>query len=167
MRRCLLPIAVAVLLFAACGTEESDVAVGAEGHADTYSGNSEADDVSADSASDAQAGRRVPSEPDVFLDVSNQSFFDPEVQVVIRGETNTYVDASFPVEGQHHVVQFPLTLGVGTHRLTLSSDSGAVEKFTVDVTEDGPTYVFVNYWAEQGFPPYFQVGQSKQPFVRG
>lgn len=155
MRRRLLPVAVAVLLFAACGT------------ADTHPRTSEAHDVSVDTASDAQPGRTFPSEHDVFLDVSNQSFFDPDVQIVIRGGTNTYVDASFPVEGQHHVVQYPLTLGVGTHRLTLSSDSGAVEEFTVDVTEDGPTYVFVNYWAEQGFPPYFQAGQSKQPFGRG
>ena len=166
--KCWRLIAVVVFPLASCGADDSDVAVSAEREVGSRSVLQEPrGEDGVERPSDTQAGDRPSAEPDVYLDVSNQSFFDPDVHITIRGGAETYVDDSFPVEGQHHIVSYQLTLGAGTHHLTVSSDSGATEDLTVDVRDDGPTYVFLSYWADEGSRPWFDADQSRQPFAYG
>lgn len=156
-----------VVVLAACTTDNGDVAVSAERDVETPRVHDAQGEEHIERRSTTEASTTDAAETDVFLDVSNQSFFDPDVHITIRDESEAYVDASFPVEGQHHFVGYQLSLGVGTHRLTGTSDSGAIEELIIDVRDDGPRYVFITYWADEGTPPRFNSGQSAQPFGYG
>lgn len=103
----------------------------------------------------------------VFVDVSNQSFDDPDVHITMRVADLTPIDASFPVEGQHHWVGYQLRLAPGDHALEFTSDSGAAHTVEITVPDDAPVYVFTNYWADAETPPHFQSGVSDEPFAYG
>lgn len=103
----------------------------------------------------------------VFVDVSNQSFDDPDVHITMRLGDLVPVDASFPVEGQHHWVGHQLRLQPGDHLLEFTSDSGAVHALALVVPADAPVYITVSYWADAETPPKFQSSVSDEPFAYG
>lgn len=104
--------------------------------------------------------------PNVFVNVTNQSYDDPDVQVTITVDGEPFVDESFPVRGQHHVVGFELLLASGEHRLVATSDTGAEHEILV-VVSDGPVYVHVGYWASEDEEPHFDTLVSAEPFAYG
>jgi hypothetical protein len=85
----------------------------------------------------------------VFLYVTNQSFEDPVVRVVVDVEGQTVVDQAFDVCGQHNWVAFPLALPTGWHDLSISTHGDVVTRTRVDVPPSpGKRWVVVSYWTD-------------------
>lgn len=107
-----------------------------------------------------------PPPPPLTLYVSNQSFDDPNVSIVITIDGEVVVDQEFAVEGQHNWVAFAPHLDPGEHTLQATSSTGA--ELTVEFTlpEDEPRWAVVEYWhsAEEG-PTRFTFDISDEPLA--
>ena len=93
----------------------------------------------------ASAGQDADGAP-VTLEVSNQSFDDPSVELVIVIDGTVVVDQQFAVKDQHNWVTFELSLPAGDHELVATSDSGLEESFTFTTVEGEPRWLVLNYW---------------------
>jgi hypothetical protein len=112
--------------------------------------------------------RPTPPPPPLTLYVSNQSFEDANVHIIITVDEIVVVDQNFAVEGQHNWITFEPDLGPGEHTLTATSNTGA--ELTVEFsTEVGqPRWAVVDYWwyPEEG-PRAFTFGISDEPLAFG
>jgi hypothetical protein len=106
-------------------------------------------------------------DPNVFVNVTNQSYDDPDVHVTISVAAQVFVDQNFPVKGQHHVVEFELSLPPGEHQLEVTSDTGVEHLVPVSVSEDDPVYVHLAYWDIGDEEPYFHSAVGNEPFGYG
>lgn len=110
----------------------------------------------------------VPDETTVSLVVSNQSFERPDVHITVRSGGATYVDAVFPVRGQHHIVGYGLPLEPGAQALLISTDTGAEATLELEVPDDGRIYVNLSYWADAPEDAgWLSTSVSDKPFVYG
>jgi hypothetical protein len=91
-----------------------------------------------------------PTEADLVLWVSNQSFDDAEVRLTVTVDTVTVVDGDFHVEGQHNWIRFPLALRPGRHDIEAGSDSGARLAESFQVPRRGTRYAVIDHWTEDG-----------------
>ena len=87
---------------------------------------------------------------DLVLWVSNQSFDDETVTLVVEVDGVTVVDGDFAVEGQHNWIKFPLAMPAGEHELTAESDTGATLAETFRVPGDAPRHAVIDHWGEEG-----------------
>ncbi|MBE7323511.1 hypothetical protein IEQ44_02435 [Nocardioides sp. Y6] len=87
---------------------------------------------------------------DLVLWVSNQSFDDETVTLVVEVDGVTVVDGDFAVEGQHNWIKFPLAMPAGEHEITAESDTGATLTETFRVPGDAPRYAVIDHWGESG-----------------
>ncbi|MDP1821386.1 MAG: DUF6174 domain-containing protein [Acidimicrobiales bacterium] len=117
----------------------------------------------------------VPLEPAVIdrspvgfeLDVSNQSFGDPDVELTVLVDGQVIVDRSFQVEGQHTYVVYRVPLQPGTYDLRVSADSGAEHNRVLRLGPDR-RYVYVSYWGvDEASAEELSVLESDEPFGFG
>lgn len=153
-------VSIAVMLFACDG--RGDAAVVADSPV-----ASTATTLSTEASSELDRDATSSVEPNVFVDVTNQSFDDPDVHITLTFNGHAFVDQDFPVKGQHHVVGFALSLSPGEHQLVASSDTGAEHVVQVPVPDGSPVYVHVGYWASEDQAPEFDSLVQDGPFVYG
>ncbi len=87
---------------------------------------------------------------EVLLYVSNQSYEDPDIQIIITIDGEVVVDDRFPVGNQHNWVPHLLYLSPGEHRLRAESSTGATFDGTFDTVRGQPRWAVLNYWNESG-----------------
>lgn len=113
----------------------------------------------------------APVEPqpgEVKLWVSNQSFTDDPVSVIVRLDGIPIVSESFFVEGQHNWQSFLVGgLAPGEHTLTAESDTGVTTSWTFTLPEDEARWLVVDYWYEPGEADgrRFTFHESDEPVV--
>lgn len=101
-------------------------------------------------ATDAAVRLVGETEADLILYVSNQSFDDEEVRLIVTIDEVTVVDGDFHVEDQHNWVSFPLELPSGGHEVTAESDSGTTLRESFEVRRDRTSYAAIEHWTEDG-----------------
>ncbi|HST83880.1 MAG TPA: hypothetical protein VLL08_19255 [Kineosporiaceae bacterium] len=99
----------------------------------------------------------------VILWVSNQSFDDESVRITVRLDDRAVIDQDFDVEGQHNWISFPLVVGSGSHKLAVTSDSGAQRVDQLIIPKTGRRYAVVDYWREGRELPHFEFQASDTP----
>lgn len=103
-------------------------------------------------ATDAEVRLVERAEADLVLYVSNQSFDDEEVGLLVVVDGVTVVDGDFHVEDQHNWISFPLEMPPGGHEVTADSDSGATLRESFEVPRNKPRYAVIDYWTEDDSP---------------
>ena len=87
---------------------------------------------------------------EVLLYVSNQSYEDPDIQVIVTIDGEVVVDDQFSVDNQHNWVPHLLELSPGEHRLRAESSTGAIFDGTFKTLPGQPRWAVLNYWNESG-----------------
>ena len=91
--------------------------------------------------------RPATSTPAPFtLYVSNQSFADPTVNIVVAIDGVMVVDEDFPVEGQHNWKTFELDLSPGPHELHAEASTGVSFDARVALLDGEPEWAVLDYW---------------------
>ena len=153
--------ALVVLLLTACGGNE-EAAVRSEALRSPLTTASVTEPTQ---GADAPPGSA--DHPNVFVNVTNQSFDDPDVHITVSVAGQPFVDQNFPVMGQHHVVGFELSLAPGEHRLEVTSDTGVTRRVPVTVSAQQPVYVHLAYWDYEDEVPHFDALVRDEPFGYG
>lgn len=112
-----------------------------------------------------------PDDADLVLYVSNQSFEDDPVGVVVEVDGERLVDQDFAVEGQHTWVEFGLDLEAGEHTVVATSDTGARAEHTLVLPEGERRWAVLAYWyysddpstGHAGTPRSFTFTVSEEP----
>lgn len=99
-------------------------------------------------------------EADLFLFVSNQSFYHDRVPIEVTIDGATVVDQEFEVQGQHTWIQFPVALETRTVVVTATVASNPAANREVQVSETFPLnippgeqrWVTISYWASEPEP---------------
>lgn len=78
--------------------------------------------------------------------VSNQSFDDPDVDLVLTIDGTELVSESFPVEDQHTVTYVGVDAASGPHTVTVTSDTGATSTEAVDLLDGERRWIYITYW---------------------
>ncbi len=86
-----------------------------------------------------------PEQP-VVLQVSNQSFDDPEVRLSARLDGLPLFDHDFAVEDQHTTTLVGVDVAPGRHTLTVVSDSGAEVEQAFELPAGERRWLVVHYW---------------------
>lgn len=107
----------------------------------------------------------VPSGPTGTLQlfVSNQSFDDDTVGIVVTIDGRTVVDEDFEVGSQHNWVTFPLVLPAGPRVVQARSDTGITLQEEVTVPAGGTHYAVIDYWDYKGEPKRLTFRESAEP----
>lgn len=89
----------------------------------------------------------APQPGEVQLWVSNQSFADDAVTVMVRVDGIPVVSEVFLVEGQHNWQSWLLRgLAPGEHTVTAESDTGVTTSWTFTLPGDEPRWLVLDYW---------------------
>lgn len=113
----------------------------------------------------------APVEPhagEVKLWVSNQSFADDPVSMIVRLDGIPVVSEILFVEGQHNWQSFLIRgLAPGEHTVSAESDTGAVGSWTFVLPADAARWLVVEYWYDRDDPEgrRFTFHESDQPVV--
>lgn len=107
-----------------------------------------------------------PSTIPFHLDVSNQSFDEPEVRLRIFLDDSPIIDDNFPVRDQHHVVRHDLHLEPGNHQVRIVEPGTG---FTLDETFslNSEAWANVSYWGTSGNGPRLDWLFSREELVYG
>lgn len=99
------------------------------------------------------------------LTVSNQSFEDATIGVVVTIDGVVAVQQDFEVGGQHNFVSFDLDLEPGEHTLRATAETGATLTRTITLPASGdPRYGVLMYWFDRDDDePYFDWQFVKDP----
>ena len=87
---------------------------------------------------------------EVLLYVSNQSYEDPDIHVIVTIDGEVVVDDQFSVGNQHYWVPHLFDLSPGEHRLRAESSTGATFDGTFETLPGQPRWAVLNYWNESG-----------------
>ena len=99
----------------------------------------------------AGEARVEPQPGEVKLWVSNQSFADDPVSVILRVDGIPVVSERLFVEGQHNWQSFLIRrLATGEHTVTAESDTEVTMSWTFTLPDDEPRWLVVDYWYEPG-----------------
>ena len=99
--------------------------------------------------------------------VSNQSYDDPEVDLIVTVDGDVVIERSFAVEGQHTFVSYRLPLEPGDHRMVIRADTGATHERVISLGAER-RYLAVSYWGgDSSSPDAFSVDESDEPFGIG
>lgn len=107
-----------------------------------------------------------PADADLVLYVSNQSFDDSDVRLVVTVDGAVVVDDDFQVEGQHTWIEFNLAMPAGAHEVSATSDSGATLSETFQTPGTAPRYAVLDYWGE-GSSAEFSWSVHRKPVAFG
>lgn len=80
------------------------------------------------------------------LHVSNQSFADDPVTIMIRLDGKTVVDDEFYVLSQHNWITFELPVASGDHELRMTSSIGVEQTASIAMPAEGALWAVVDYW---------------------
>lgn len=111
----------------------------------------------------------VPAEPGpdtvaFHLDVTNQSFDEPEVRLRIVLDGRAIIDGVFPVEHQHHVVRHDFHLDPGSHDI-LVTEPGTRFELARSFTLRDEAWANVSYWGSSGNGPRLDWQFSREELV--
>lgn len=95
----------------------------------------------------------APPPPPFTLHVSNQSFEDSIVGIVVTIDDTIIIDQEFDVEGQHNWISFEPDVGPGQHTLTAVSSTGAEFATEFTLPESGSRFAVLDYWFYPGEGP--------------
>lgn len=87
---------------------------------------------------------------EVMLHVSNQSFEDDEVDIIVTLDGEPIVDREFDVGNQHNWIPFRIRLAPGEHTLEASSSTGATISTEFEAADSSIRYAVLDYWY---YPP--------------
>lgn len=107
-----------------------------------------------------------PRAGEVKLWVSNQSFEDDPVDIMVRLDGIPVVSDAFLVEGQHNWQGFMIGgLAPGDHTVTAESDTGATGTWTFTLPADEPRWLVVDYWyyPDEAEGRHFTFLESDEP----
>lgn len=112
-----------------------------------------------------------PDEADLVLYVSNQSFEDDPVRIVVEVDGWRLVDQDFAVEDQHSWVEFGVDAPDGKHTVTATSGTGVRTEETLVLPEGERRWAVLEYWyypddpttGHAGTPRSFTFHVSGQP----
>lgn len=168
MKRSIVLIAMASLVFMACGDATNPDAEGAPtSTAATATITSASDDRPDTTASPRQASggltvergsplgqlQHEPAAGEVKLWVSNQSSADDPVGLAISIDGAQVVDEQFDVEGQHNWIAFDIAgLQPGRHEVAATSETGVEHTETFTVLEGAPRWLVLDYWYDRDDP---------------
>lgn len=88
--------------------------------------------------------------PNLTLHVSNQSFADDPVEIVVTIDGTEVVRDTFFVESQHNWITFELAVAPGRHELSMTSSTGVRQTATLEMPADAHRWAVVDYWY---YPP--------------
>ena len=88
----------------------------------------------------------LPNSPSLVLSVSNQSFADDPIGIVVTIDGREVVHDQFVVEDQHHWVTYELAVAPGFHAITLESDTGVTRTATFEVAAAKQRWAAISYW---------------------
>lgn len=99
-------------------------------------------------------------EADLFLFVSNQSFYHDRVPIEVAIDGVTVVDQEFDVQGQHTWIQFPVALETRTVVVTATVASNPAADREIQVSDTFPLnvpageqrWMTISYWASEPEP---------------
>ncbi|HSJ90626.1 MAG TPA: hypothetical protein VK917_01080 [Ilumatobacter sp.] len=100
--------------------------------------------------------------------VSNQSFTDDPVSIIVRLDGIAVVGEPFFVEGQHNWQSFLIRgLAPGEHTVTAESDTGVTTSWTFTLPRHEARWLVVDYWNDPDDPEgrRFTFHESDQPVV--
>jgi hypothetical protein len=121
---------------------------------------------SGDDDEEAKAPEDPPAAPSYVLDITNQSFTDPDVRIVVRIDGEEVVDQAIAVMDQHNVVSFPLTLAEGSHEVAVEADNGATAEATIEIPPAAPLYSNISHWGPDGDgPARLDITTQDEPFL--
>jgi len=124
------------------------------------------DDPSGDETQPPTTEPAPPEEEANFhLDISNQSFRNPDVGLVVSIDGDEVVAKSFAVEGQHTVESFPFAIEAGSHRIEIVADDGSELAEDIEVPGDAPLYANVSYWGPDGGGRELIFQTQDEPFA--
>ncbi len=83
--------------------------------------------------------------PFLILYVSNQSFDDDPIGILIEIDDRIVVDEQFFVEGQHNWIEFNIALEPGTHMIEAVSSTGASYSSEFEMA-DTTRWAVLDYW---------------------
>lgn len=107
------------------------------------------------------------SPPGLMLVISNQSFEDPDVELIVTVDGEVVVDRSFAVESQHTFISYRLPLAAGDHQVAVSADTGATHERVVTLgAEERHMYVGFS-GGDSESPDAFSVSESDKPLGFG
>ena len=78
--------------------------------------------------------------------VSNQSFADDPVGMIIRIGGDVVVDEEFSVKAQDNWIAFDLRVAPGEHELTMRSSTGVEAVAALSIPAGGHRWASVAYW---------------------
>ena len=94
----------------------------------------------------------LPNPPSLVLSVSNQSFADDPIGIVVTIDGREVVRDQFAVEDQHHWVTYELVFAPGSHAITLESDTGVTRTATFEVAAAKQRWAAISYWYDPPDP---------------
>ena len=86
----------------------------------------------------------------VMLYVSNQSFEDDEIGIVVTLDGTEIIDREFDVGDQHTWIPFRVRLPPGEHTLEAASSTGVTFTTRFEATDTATRYAVLDYWY---YPP--------------
>lgn len=103
---------------------------------------------------------------EVKLWVSNQSFEDDPVEIVISVDGVEIIAEAFEVKGQHNWIPFDLKgLDPGPHTLTVTSSTGVEQTETFTAVAEEPRWLVLDYWyyLDDAKGRYFSFAEFDHP----
>ena len=163
MTKLLTALAVVLVLASSCGDDATTVA------ADPTSTTSSPPTTTTTEPArsfDITVGVWEVEPGEVLLYVSNQSFLDDPIGIVVNIDGEPAIDSSFPVEDQHNWIGHAIAgLEPGVHTVTAVSDTGVEFEETFELPEGGAWYLVLDYWHYDDDPlgRHFSLYQSAEP----
>ena len=106
-----------------------------------------------------------PPPPTYTIDITNQSFTNPQVAIVVRIDGAEVVDQPFAVKDQHNVISFSFDLTEGAHLVEVEADNGAVAEAKVQIPADAARYSAISHWGPDGDgPARLDITTQDEPF---
>lgn len=119
-------------------------------------------------AASAPAANPEPTTSDeqgrLTLFVSNQSFADDPVGIIVRIDGDVVVDEEFPVKAQDNWIAFELRVPPGEHEVTMSSTTGVEADAALSIPAGGRRWASIAYWYKAPDPDRARSGHTPRSF---
>ncbi|PAB60337.1 hypothetical protein [Anaeromicrobium sediminis] len=96
-----------------------------------------------------QYSEELETQAKLIVMVSNQSFYMDKVNLSIYIDEKLLVNDTYLVEDQHNYLYYYPVIEDGVHTISVKYDDKVIGEKTVEILDDKPTWVSLNYWQEK------------------